>query len=68
MHRKVETEELYDLEHDLSETTDVAAQHPDIVKLLEAEVEKARGELGDALTNRPGTGHREPGRMSKLPG
>jgi len=63
-HRKVEHEELYDLENDLSETTDVSAQHPDIVKLLEAEAEKARTDLGDALTNRPGPGRREPGHLA----
>ncbi len=61
--KKIETEELYDLVHDISETTNVAAQHPEIVKQLEAEAEKARADLGDGLTKRPGPGRREPGRM-----
>jgi arylsulfatase len=55
--------ELFDLVNDVGETTDVAAQHPEIVRQLEAEAEKARAELGDALTQRPGTGRREPGRL-----
>ena len=55
---QVKTTELYDLEHDMGETTNVSAQHPEIVKQLEAEVEKARAELGDSLTNRKGSGHR----------
>ncbi len=49
--------------NDIGETTDVSAQHPEIVKLLETEAEKARADLGDALTNRPGPGRREPGRV-----
>ena len=63
-HRQIEGEELYDLVHDLAETTNVAQQHPEVVKRLEAEVEKARADLGDALTKRPGLGRREPGRIS----
>jgi arylsulfatase A len=59
--RKIETAELYDLVNDISETTDLAAQHPDIVKRLEAEAEKARADLGDELTHRTGKGRREPG-------
>jgi arylsulfatase len=62
-HRKIEKEELYDLVNDISETTDVSAQHPEIVKQLEAEAEKARAELGDTLTKRIGSGCREPGRV-----
>lgn len=61
--RKVEKEELYDLVHDISETTDVSTQHPEMVKQLEAEAEKARADLGDGLTKRPGPGRREPGRV-----
>jgi len=60
---KIEHEELYDLANDISETTDVAAAHPDIVKQLETEAEKARADLGDSLTKRTGTGHRPPGRL-----
>ncbi|TSA32045.1 MAG: arylsulfatase [Verrucomicrobiaceae bacterium] len=60
---KVEKIELYDLVNDVSETTDVAEKHPDIVKLLESEAEKAREELGDALNKRTGKGVREPGRV-----
>jgi hypothetical protein len=63
-HREIKNPELYDLAHDLSETIDVSAQHPDVVKQLQAEVEKARAELGDALTKRKGAGTREPGRLT----
>jgi arylsulfatase len=62
--RKLEAAELYDLENDISETTDVAFQHPGTVKQLQAEAEKARNELGDALTKRAGKGTREAGRTS----
>jgi len=64
-HRELKQEELYDLVHDIGETTDVSAQHPEIVQHLEEEAEKARADLGDALTKRPGTGHREPGRLNE---
>jgi arylsulfatase len=63
--RKLEHAELYDLVHDISETTDVANQHPDLVKRLEAEAGKARLELGDALTKATGEGNREPGRVAQ---
>lgn len=56
--------ELYDLEADRNETTDVAARHPDVVARLTALAERAREDLGDALTGRAGTGRREPGRVA----
>ena len=62
---RIERAELYDLVNDVSETTDVAAQHPDVVKRLETEAEKARAELGDSLTKRQGKGVREPGRVAQ---
>ena len=62
--RKVERAELYDLKNDIGESTDVAAQHPDIVKRLETFAEQAREELGDSLTKRIGKGIREPGRFT----
>jgi len=65
MNKKIEKEELYDLVKDISETTDVSAEHPDIVKQLEAEGAKARAELGDALTVGPGPGLREPDHSNK---
>ncbi|MEI8041730.1 MAG: sulfatase [Verrucomicrobiota bacterium] len=62
--RKIESAGLYDLANDVSETTDLAAQHPKMVKQLEAEAEKARAELGDSITKREGKGVREPGRAA----
>ena len=62
--RKFEKAELYDLVDDVSETTDVSAQHADIVKRLELEAERAREEVGDSLTKRIGKGIREPGRVA----
>ena len=59
--RKLEQVELFDLRNDVSETTNVAAMNPEIVARLEAFAETAREDLGDALTNRQGTGVREAG-------
>ncbi len=62
--RKLESSELYDLESDISEATNLAGQQPDTVKRLEALAEQAREELGDSLTKRTGSGVREPGRIA----
>jgi arylsulfatase A-like enzyme len=58
---------LFDLHTDLGETHDVAARHPEIVRQLEALADKARVELGDALTKQSGAGVREPGRLAANP-
>lgn len=60
---KITEPELYDLQNDIGEQTNVAAQHPEIVQQLLAHAETARAELGDSLTNRTGTGNREPGQI-----
>ena len=62
--RKLEKAELYDLVNDISEASDVADQQADIVRRLQAEAEKAREELGDALIKRSGKATREPGRVT----
>jgi arylsulfatase len=62
--RKLEVAELYDLQNDIGEQTNIADKHPDVVKRLEAFAEKMRGDLGDALTQRKGKGVREPGRVA----
>jgi len=50
--------ELYDLENDIGESHNVFDQHPEVVEELKAEAEKARQELGDALTGQEGSGLR----------
>ena len=59
-------EELYDLNNDISETTDVAAQHPEIVAQLLEHAELARQELGDKLTDRVGVGVRPIGLVADV--
>ncbi len=54
---------LFDLETDLGETTDVAAQHPAIVERLLGLIDRARDDLGDALTGREGANVRPPARV-----
>jgi arylsulfatase A-like enzyme len=44
---------LYNLREDISETTDVSAQHPDVVERLKKLAEPLRLELGDTLTGTP---------------
>ncbi len=54
---------LYDLDNDVSETTDVKEKFPDVVKELDAAAELAREDLGDKLTKRSGSGTRPIGKM-----
>ncbi len=49
---------LFDLSTDPGESRNVADEHPDVVARLEALAEKARADLGDALTHRIGSGVR----------
>jgi arylsulfatase A len=56
---------LYDLLADPGETTDRAAEQPDVVARLQAFAEKCRAELGDSLTQKPtGAGTRKPGSVA----
>lgn len=54
---------LYDLENDPGERTNLAAQHPEVVKQLLDHAERARADLGDSLTKRTGANVRPAGRM-----
>jgi arylsulfatase A len=51
--------ELYDLEADIGETTNLAETHPDVVTRLLALAEKAREDMGDVV--RPGSNQRPAG-------
>lgn len=54
-------EALYDLRNDIGETTDVSAEHPEVVAKIRSLAEQARRDLGDA--KRKGSGVRAPGRL-----
>jgi arylsulfatase A-like enzyme len=54
---------LFQIEEDVGEQRDVAAEHPQVVERLLALAEKARDDLGDSLTGRTGRGRRAPGRL-----
>jgi arylsulfatase A-like enzyme len=56
---------LYDLKNDVGETTDVAAEHPNVVARLMKHAEAARAALGDSLTGRQGSEIRPPGEVDK---
>jgi arylsulfatase A len=45
--RQLTPARLYDVKHDLGETADIAANHPDVVRRLMAFADEAREELGD---------------------
>jgi len=60
---KLTEPELYDLDADVSESKNVAAANPEVMKRMLALAERARHELGDSLTKRVGKGVREPGRL-----
>ncbi|WP_422354656.1 sulfatase [Roseivirga pacifica] len=56
---------LYDLSKDVSETNNVANEHPDVVEEIKALANGMRNKLGDALTNVEGTENRAPGMIHK---
>jgi len=53
MHRYADHNELYDIQHDIGETNNVAAAHPDVVQALTAKMTKWAESLGAALTHKP---------------
>lgn len=53
---------LYHLDSDIGETTDVAAEHPEVVRRLQGYVEKMAADLG---LEKLGPGVRPPGRVAK---
>jgi arylsulfatase A-like enzyme len=55
--------ELYDLSRDVSESIDVAAEHPEVIERLLELADSMRADLGDALTKVEPAGAREPGRL-----
>ena len=57
--------ELYDLVDDIGETTDVAAEHPDVVDRLQAAANRFRTELGDRATGSEGFGRRPVGEVAE---
>jgi arylsulfatase A-like enzyme len=56
-------QQLFDLHEDVGETTDVSAQHPDVVARLMRVAARARTDLGDGRGH-AGTGIRPAGRLS----
>jgi hypothetical protein len=55
--------ELFDLENDVGEKTDLAKMNPDVVQRLQALAEQCRDDLGDSAQKRIGKNVRPPGRL-----
>lgn len=56
---------LFNLAKDPSETTNVAEEHPEVVRRLLRLIEIGRNELGDTISNVKGTGVRPPGKVDE---
>ena len=54
---------LFDLENDIGEQHNVAAEHPDIVERLTQMADRMRQDLGDSLQKTTGAGRRPPGKV-----
>jgi len=62
---RIEAPKLYHLAHDIGETVNVADDHPDVLAHMLGLAQKARDDLGDALTQTPGRNLRQPGRVDE---
>ena len=56
---------LYNLRTDISESTDVLSENPDVVARLQKLAEEARADLGDSRTSTQGTGVRPAGQLNR---
>jgi arylsulfatase A-like enzyme len=56
---------LFDLQNDVGETKDVAAEHPEVIARLERLAETARATLGDKLTGTNGNEVRPAGQLAE---
>lgn len=56
--------QLFDLDTDVSETTNVIENFPEVADQLRAAAQTVRDDLGDTLTKTPGTGTRPPGKVT----
>lgn len=54
---------LFDLEQDPGETINLAAEQPEMVERLQQFAQRARADLGDSATDRPGKNVRPAGRL-----
>lgn len=54
---------LFDLETDIGEQHNVAAEHPDVVARLQQLADRMRQDLGDSALKMPGPGRRPPGKV-----
>lgn len=61
---KIETAQLYDLNGDIGETTDISANNPEVVARLTKLADGMRADLGDSLTQQKTVGLRPAGRLS----
>ncbi|THV60815.1 arylsulfatase [Flagellimonas alvinocaridis] len=57
--------ELYDVVNDVSETSNVAEAHPEIVAEIKVLADNMRQRLGDSLMEQEGSETREPGRVDE---
>ena len=55
--------ELYDVIQDVSETKNIAAEHPEVVEKIKGLADGMRAILGDSLTEVVGSENREPGKV-----
>ena len=63
--RPLEQPELYDLQSDVGETTNVAGKHPEVVERLQALAARMREDLGDSSTKQKGSGVRPAGQLAR---
>jgi len=62
-HFDIDEIELYDLELDIGEQNNVAADFPEVVKALSTLADSARTDMGDSLLEVEGANIREPGQL-----
>ena len=60
-----ESRELYDLEADIGETTNLYDQYPEVVRALEAKIEACRQDIGDEAAGMDGANCRPIGRVER---